>query len=204
MPTSTSIQNINTEVDFSSTAQTSLNNSRVRNLANKQSGAISFADCRWGISVPAIQTLVDPFGNPIGSWNKNYAISAETNLQALYSIAGQPPNEYSARAGVRILSNGTFKYFVGTFSDGDAEYSSLDGWLLVGSNSEYTIRLNTSDTLTVGTANTDLALTSNREFSIDAGLNNILEVTGDLILKRSGTTLITRPCYFRAETNNGI
>lgn len=204
MPTSTSIQNINTEVDFSSTAQTSLNNSRVRNLANKQSGAISFADCRWGISVPAMKTLVDPFGNPIGSWNKNYAISAETNLQAYYLQLNEPPGNYSARAGVRILSDGTFKYFVGTFINGDAEYPSANGWLLVGSNSDYTIRFNTSDTLTVGTPNTDLALTSNREFSIDAVLNNILEVTGDLILKRNGTTLITRPCYFRAETSNGL
>lgn len=204
MPTSTSIQNINTEVDFSSTAQTSLNNSRVRNLANKQSGAISFADCRWGISVPAMQTLTDPFGNPIGTWNKNYAISAETNLQAYYlDTNNPPPGNYSARAGVRIFSSGLLRYFVGTFVDSDSPYDTT--WLIVGSNSDYTIRFNTSDTLTVGTPNTDLALTSDREFSVDSTFpGSPVEVTGDLILKKSGTTVITRPCYFKGESSNGL
>jgi hypothetical protein len=178
LPISTSMSTINTTVGYTSTRQTGLGDTRVRRLAARSSGIISFSDCRWGIAVPA-RSILNTFNGA------SYDTSDLLSIQAQRFTAGNVTSRIDA------LSGGTLRYQ----TDHGGGTSQFDyTWLIIGSNSEYTIRFDvTSGSLTSGTTGSDLALTSNRSFVVTQNGAGQKTCTGNLILKRSGVTLITRP-----------
>ena len=189
MPTSTSAQDINTELGVSSTASVNLNATAVRNLAARSSGAISFADCRWGIAVPAIFM----FG---GSPGGNYSISSSSDITGYVVDLGGS----NSSASVALSSGGTLTYQTDDSTSGTNTFTRT--WLIIGSNSDYTIRFDlTSGSVSGGSAATgsDLALTSTRSWNVAQASIGTNSVAGNLILKRSGTTVITRPINLTAD-----
>jgi hypothetical protein len=187
MPVSTTMSAINTEVDYSSTAQTGLNDSRVRNLANIASGAISFADCRWGIAVPGVFM----FGGSPGPY---YNLSNGSDITGYVVDLGGS----SSSAQVSLSSGGTLTYQTDDSTFGTNTFNRT--WLIIGSNSDYTIRLDLSSGSVTGSATgSDLALTSTRSWTVSRNTIGTNSASGNLILKRSGTTVITRPINLTAE-----
>jgi len=186
MPVSTSMSTINDTVGYSSTASTGLNDARVRNLANR-SGTISFENCRWGIAVPA-RAITNTFNGPA------YSVSNTTTIQAQRFDSGNVTSRIDA------LSGGTLRYQ----TDHGGGTSQFDyTWLIIGSNGEYTIRFDvTSGGLSQGTTGSDLVLTSNRSFVLNQVGSGQQTCTGNLILKRSGVTLITRPVSLQVSVDS--
>jgi hypothetical protein len=197
MPISTSAQDINTELGVSSTASVNLNATAVRNLAVKSSGAISFADCRWGIAVPARN--VDVF---VGTASPAYSSTNSANISSSITVSDEPPIA-RAHCKVSFNSNGTLTYeaynSLGFLIQNQESFNYT--WLIVGSNSDYTIRLDlTSGSLIVGSSATgsDLALTSSRSWEMLTG-DGSASAAGTLTLKRSGTAVIARPISMQAD-----
>lgn len=189
-PSSTSAQDINTEIGYGSTASVNLNETRVRNLACKSSGQISFADCRWGINIPG--------GSGYFSYGKEYD---STNLLSLSdSQSTSYPAGVTSSVQILIRSNGQFTLY--TAAGG---YILNKTWLTSGSAGDYTIQFQrTSGSALSGgdSTNTDHALSTTRAFNLDATISypgpgtDSKTTEGNLILKDSGGTLITRPVYF--------
>lgn len=182
-PSQVSFSDINTEVGYSSTAQTSLNDTRVRNLAVKSSGAISMANCRWGINF---------FGGffDSGSYSKTYNLNSTLDGASI-SITGP-----YAEAGIKICSNGTFQCIAAT-SEVGTQFPKSATWLTSGINSDYKCRFDiTSGSLsaTSSTSGTDHALTSDRYFAVadNNGTGATISVEGTLIIKDSGGTELFR------------
>lgn len=196
MPTSTSAQDINTELGVSSTASVNLNATAVRNLAAKSSGAITFADCRWGIAVPARDVSIFS-----GTASPAYSSSDAASLGSAITVASEPPLARST-CEVSFNSNGTLTYEVESFEGSTLIGSQIFSytWLIVGSNSDYTIRLDlTSGNVSGASTGSDLALTSTRTWSIEQLSGGSTYVDGTLTLKRSGTTVIARPIILQAD-----
>jgi hypothetical protein len=200
MPVSTTMSAINTEVDYSSTAQTGLNDSRVRNLANIASGAISFENCRWGIAVPArfIGGVVLSDNDPAYSFSNTLSASANEQIPFM----DPNPNNYNASADVSFLSNGTLRIQVSNSTLGSVNNDYT--WLIIGSNSDYTIRFDlTSGSVGGSTTGSDLALTSTRNWFVTVTGEDSATAEGNLILKRSSTTVMTRPVSLSATVSSG-
>jgi hypothetical protein len=178
-PSSTSAQDINTEIGYGSTASVNLNETRVRNLACKSSGQISFADCRWGINIPG--------GSGYFSYGKEYD---STNLLSLSdSQSTSYPAGVTSSVQILIRSNGQFTL-----------YTAAGGYIL---NKTWLTSGSAGDALSGGdSTNTDHALSTTRAFNLDATISypgpgtDSKTTEGNLILKDSGGTLITRPVYF--------
>ena len=194
MSSSTSAQDINTELGVSSTASVNLNATAVRNLACRSSGAISFKDCRWGINFPARTNFA-----------LDYATSNKVDLFESVITNGACDSETK----IVIGSNGTLTYSSATNLSGDTTFMSRT-WLTAGAAGDYTARFDiTSGTLSSGSAadGTDLALSTSRTFRVTAvqagGGSSVLNICeGNLIIKQSGTTLITRPVILGAEATD--
>jgi hypothetical protein len=64
---STSINNVNSEVGYSATAQTSFNDTRVRRLANRITGSstIGMDNMRFGLQLPQITYTLDLYANTV-------------------------------------------------------------------------------------------------------------------------------------------
>ena len=196
-PSSTSAQDINTEIGNSSTASVNLNETKVRNLAVDSSGEISFAQCRWGINIPG--------GSAALSYGKNYATDDKLTLSD-YDYR-QEPSSASATCQVLIRSNGQFSIYTG-----QGGYVLNKTWLTSGSAGDYTIQFQrtSGDALTGGdSTNTDHALSTTRAFNLDASVPypgtgySYKTTSGNLILKDSGGTLISRPITFTSEAEVG-
>ena len=191
-PSTTTAQNINTELGQSTTTSVNLNETKVRNLACKSSGQISYGDCRWGINFPG------------GAQNALIYIKDYTTDSTLYINASDltfSPTEASASITLQINSSGTMTFSASTSSSSN---STSVTWLTSGSAGDYTAQLNVTlgDTPSGSAINTDLALSTTRSwsFSVSTGFFPTLvikECFGNLIIKDSGGTLITRPIYFQ-------
>jgi hypothetical protein len=190
MPVSTTMSAINTEVGYSSTAQTGLNDSRVRNLANIASGAISFADCRWGIAVPAVYMFGTTSPAPY------YDVTSSSDIAGYVIDLGGS----NCSAQVSLSSGGTLTYQTDDSTFGTTAFTRT--WLIIGSNSDYTIRLDLSSGSVTGSATgSDLALTSSRSWTVSRNTSGTNTAAGNLLLKRSGTTVITRPIVLSATVD---
>lgn len=191
-PSTTTAQDINTELGQSVTTSVNLNETQVRNLACKSSGQISYGDCRWGINFPG-------GGQTSLIYTKNY-----TTDNVLYISASDltfSPTEASASITLQINSSGTMLFSASTSFGSN---STSVTWLTSGAAGDYTAQLNVTsgDTPTGSAIDTDLALSTTRSwsFSVSTGFFPTLvikECFGNLIIKDSGGTLITRPIYFQ-------
>jgi hypothetical protein len=182
-PSSVSAQNINTELGVSSTAAVTLNDTAVRNLTNKSSGAVSYGDCRWGINIPGGE-VTDTAGTT--SYVKTYSTSPSINVFTATVIGPL------AEAGVMLAANGAIQYRTDTSESGGQVVKSTT-WLTSGTNSEYKIRLQTNGaTLASGSdaGDTDHLLSTSRYFKIDLSSSTLLD--GFIILKDSGGTELFR------------
>jgi hypothetical protein len=192
-PSATTAQNINTEIGYSSTASVNLNETRVRNLAAKSSGAISYGDCRWGINFPAVGHV-----NNVGSETFISDYANTSTLSVLHTDVASGSS--TATVSLELLSGGTFRTVAGSFTRDST-------WLTSGAAGDYTARLDLdsgSNTPTGSATGTDLALSSNRtwSFTVSTGPGtSIASATGNLIIKDGGGTLITRPFSLYAEAN---
>jgi hypothetical protein len=188
-PSTTSAQNINTELGQSTTTTVTLNETQVRNLACKSSGAISYGDCRWGINFP---------GGDYSNFTRTiqYATSAYMALSDFSLVAYDPPlSSASASVTVSVNSNGTLYIYCGS-------QTYTNTWLTSGSAGDYTVQLSktSGDNPTGGDSiNTDYALSTTRSWAWSVTVGppgpgfSALSFDGNLIIKDSGGTLITRP-----------
>jgi hypothetical protein len=194
LPISTSAEDINAEIGNSISSIVDLNATAVRNLANIASGAISFENCRWGIAVP--NRSIFQTGQP------QISNSAETSLTAFALSGGGPP--VTSRAIVGLVPSSDLFYRTENGSFGQSEF--LRSWLIIGSNNDYTIRFDvTSGFLDANSDQTgiDLSFAETRSWEVTAtGGPASSSATGNLILKRFGTTVITRPISLQAFTED--
>lgn len=192
-PSQVTAQDINTEIGYSSTASVNLNETRVRNLACKSSGQISFGDCRWGINFPGGE-----FSNPASSLTKTYDTNSILKVTTFDSRVYDGSAVSTAGSYLRFYSNGTMQLESTTFF-GQSLYHGT--WLTSGSAGDYTVQFQvTSGALSSGSAasNTDLAMSTTRTFLVfgNVGPNSGIDyqsAVGNIIIKDSGGTLITRP-----------
>lgn len=197
-PSSTSAQDINTEIGNSTTASVNLDETKVRNLACDSSGEINFAQCRWGINVP---------GGSV-SFSRSQQYGSSNSLDLLDSVFNAYPASADAYCEVIFRSNGQMSLY--TVNGGNVFNRT---WLTSGSAGDYTIQFQrtSGDALTGGdSANTDHALSTTRSFRLDASVNypgtgySVKSTGGNLILKDSGGTLITRPVTYFSEAEVSI
>ena len=194
----TSAQDINNEIGYTSTQSVNLNETRVRNLANDQSGEISFAQCRWGINFRGGE-----FFNGL-PYARRYASDAKM-IGYAEEIVGAPASA-SASSSLILRSNGQMTV-VCTVGGVPTQFNNT--WLTSGSAGDYTAQITVSSgSWTSGTTGSDLALSTTRTWEISAtrvttGITSN-QVSGNLIIKDSGGTLITRPYDFTAVAESSL
>lgn len=175
---STSINNVNSEVGYSATAQTSFNDTRVRRLANRITGSstIGMDNMRFGLQLPQITYINNTYANTV--------YLAATDVGSGYAIA---------YAGVQLSSNGTGQYY--TYSESRSPQFIIEKsftWLTSGSAGDYTGQyLKVSGDSPTGTINTDLVLSTSRGWQFEIanftpGTNLDTLGEGTIIIKRSG------------------
>lgn len=194
-PSTTTAQNINTELGQSTTTSVNLNETQVRNLACKSSGQISYGDCRWGINFPggAASPLL---------YTKTY--TTESTLTISADDLTFVPTQATSSITLELNSNGTLTLTAFSGSSGTGTYSNT--WLTSGAAGDYTAQLSitSGDTPSGSATGSDLALSTTRSWSFSVSSpgfgagSETKECTGDLIIKDSGGTLITRPIFFQA------
>jgi len=199
IPSETTASQINSELGKTSSAILKLNDANTRNLAVKSSGAIKFGDCRWGINIPG--GICDNIERVI-----NYNVDSELNIQASqFSMYDPPFSSAYASAAIYFRSNGQMSIIV----IGDAGDQNIFNrtWLTSGSAGDYTIQLQKTSGNTPGgdSVNTDLALSTTRSWTLTSfieppgpGIDD-KTLSGNLILKDSGGTLITRPFFLASD-----
>lgn len=190
-PSTTTAQNINTELGQSVTTSVNLNETQVRNLACKSSGAISYGDCRWGINFPGgdYTNFVKVIQYPASA----YMSLSDNDFQFYYP----PFSSAYASVTLTVNSNGILYIYCGA-------QTYTNTWLTSGSAGDYTVRLSktSGDNPTGGNAvNTDYVLSTGRSWAWSVSVGppgpgySALSFDGNLILKDSGGTLISRPFY---------
>lgn len=188
-PSTTTAQNINTELGQSTTTAVNLNETQVRNLACKSSGAISYGNCRWGINFP---------GGDYTNFTRTLQYTSTPNMSLSdnnFQIYNPPFSSAFASVTLTVNSNGILYIYCGA-------QTYTNTWLTSGSAGDYTVQLEktTGDNPTGGDAvNTDYVLSTGRSWAWSASVGppgpGIVSYyfEGNLILKDSGGTLITRP-----------
>lgn len=199
IPSQTTATQINNELGKSSSSILRLNDANTRNLAVKSSGAIKFGDCRWGINIPG--GVCDNIERVI-----NYNFNSELNIQASqFSLYDPPSSSASATAAIYFRSNGQMSIIVNGGA-GDQNIFNRT-WLTSGNAGDYTIQLQKISGTTPGgsAVNTDLVLSTTRSWSLSSsigppgpGIDN-KSLSGNLILKDSSGTLITRPFFLASD-----
>lgn len=205
-PSLTKSSDINTELGKGSTTILRMGDANTRNLACVSSGTIKYGNCRWGINFPGGDFTLGGFGGGLYlqtyDFNDSLSILA-SDIKAIYDSSSAA----QASTGIRLFANGTLRLEVGSSSYADAYHHKL--WLTSGVNSDYTAQLQvTSGALTSGdSSNTDLALSSDRAWLVTTptllGTGGdqvaVRTASGNLIIKDSGGTLITRPISLFSE-----
>jgi hypothetical protein len=173
-----SISEVNSAVGYSSTAQTSLNDTRFRNLANKTGSGttIPMADLRFGLQLPLVEFT-----------SSNTAILEVEDASA---VAG-----YSfASISIQLNSNGTGSYNYTYINNSPSSASQSFTWLTVGSASDYECQMTVhsgSLSSSSGTG-TSLSLSSTRFWTLSAeasgggGVSQVNTFEGTLVITRSG------------------
>jgi hypothetical protein len=216
-PSSVSAQQINTELGVSSTTILPLSNNWVKNLASTFSTAntnVKMGDCRWGINFPGGSML--NYRSGIEDYSKNYD---QDNRLYIGSFDQVPVYDFStatqASCWVTLYSNGVMK--IEANDSGDVGTPQHFTWLTSGTNADYTGNFTVDSgfegALDAGSSanNSDLALSTTRQWYVVTSLlqgsggdqDDVKVVQGNLIIKSSGTTLITRPVTLYAQATLG-
>jgi hypothetical protein len=196
-PSQVSASNVNTELGVGSSTQLRWGNNSVRNVTTQYTGTdstVNGSKMRWGINFPGGE-LYDNSG-----YNVNYEINSTLLISAFQFT---PEDGFSYAEGyseIRFFSNGVMRLQASTTA-GPTNYHKT--WLTSGSAGDYTVQfqLTSGDALTGSSsaANTDLAMSTDRFFALFTGAvgpgNGIVDkdTFGNIIIKDSGGTLITRP-----------
>jgi len=206
-PSLTKSSDINTELGKGSTTILRMGDANTRNVACISSGAISFGNCRWGINFP---------GREISAYRGFTQIELKKydtdNRLDVFSSDILPIygtfDIVSASAVITLFSNGVMR--IEATNSAVSAVPTHFTWLTSGVNSDYTAQFNiTSGALSAGSssANTDLALSTDRTWFVQTNTlfgtggdqSDTSSAGGNLIIKDSGGTLITRPISLYSE-----
>lgn len=195
-PSLTKSSDINTELGKGSTTILRLGDANTRNLACVSSGTIKYGNCRWGINFPGGEYFN-------GIFLKNYDTNSTLVIIA-EEIAIYDGFTYAqGYSEIRFFANGVMRLETARAATGSAFYHKT--WLTSGAAGDYTVQFQRTagDALTGDSANTDLAMSTDRFFALNAqvgpGVDALSKTTfGNLIIKDSGGTLITRPIELNA------
>ena len=196
-PSLTKSSDINTELGKGSTTILRMGDANTRNLACKSSGTISFGNCRWGINFPGGE-----YSN--GGFVKNYDTDSTLRILAEETVSYDGFTLAQGYSEIRFFANGVMRLDTSTAASGPIFYHKT--WLTSGAAGDYTVQFQRTagDALSGGdSANTDLAMSTDRFFALNAqvgpGVDALSKTTqGNLIIKDSGGTLITRPIELSA------
>ena len=196
-PSLTKSSDINTELGKGSTTILRMGDANTRNLACKSSGTISFGNCRWGINFPGGE-----YSN--GGFVKNYDTDSTLRILAEETVSYDGFTLAQGYSEIRFFANGVMRLDTSTAASGPIFYHNT--WLTSGAAGDYTVQFQRTagDALSGGdSANTDLAMSTDRFFALNAqvgpGVDALSKTTqGNLIIKDSGGTLITRPIELSA------
>ena len=196
-PSLTKSSDINTELGKGSTTILRLGDANTRNLACVSSGTIKYGNCRWGINFPGGEYFNGIFSTFYDLNSTLVIIAEEIAIYDGFTYA----QGYSE---IRFFANGVMRLETARAATGSAFYHKT--WLTSGAAGDYTVQFQRTagDALTGGdSANTDLAMSTDRFFALNAqvgpGVDALSKTTfGNLIIKDSGGTLITRPIELNA------
>lgn len=182
----TSTNDINIEVGYSSSAELSLNDVRVRNLAKSLGNetSLEMKNASFGLQLPLI--------------DYTNALEDVLDLTAFDAIAS--PGTATANAQIFIESNGDGQYVLNRsiFVSPSGEYTKSFTWLKTGSASDYEVKLdiNSGANPTSGDSlGTWLVLSTTREWtwqvSTSAGIE-LINSTGVISIRKDGEVGPTR------------
>ena len=164
-PSTTTAQNINTEIGVPATTQIDLTNNWVRNVACEfGTTAVSYGDARWGINFWG-GTLSNVIAGTLTWAYPRYNLNA--NLIA-YSTHSGGKGIGNANSSLTLFANGVLR--IGVTRGVNTAYQHRT-WLTSGVAGDYTANYAVVGTfgagrgLTVGTLNTNLALSTDRTWA---------------------------------------
>lgn len=192
---STTDRSINLELGRSATATSSLNESALRTLAGKASGAIALSDF-YGKSNLSV-TL------------PNYNAGAQNIVLARTYTANPPVNDFvTCFVRLKLNSDGTGAYTYEDYGSSEANFTTFT-WLTSGSASDCYAYMDapTGDAFFAGTTGSSLQLNTNRTWSLRARapLNNNEQkfLTSTIRIKNvGGTDLVAKTLYMEANVYN--
>lgn len=201
-PSQIKASQINYEMGVSNTASIRLSNNWVQNVASiyPTSTNFTYGKERWGINFPGGDLQY-------GSYAPQYDLNGDLILYAFEQLAVYSSSSIvEASATFSLYANGTLQMSIGQFNS--PPYNINRTWLTSGVNSDYYAQMQiTSGTLTSGTSNTDLLLSTSRTWTVTTATligsggdqQSSKTVAGNLIIKdTSFNTIITRPITFDA------
>ena len=193
-PNQVSASNVNTELGVGSSTLLNWGNNWVRNVTTQFTGTnstVNGSKMRWGINFPGGE--MDNLGYTV-QYGLNSTLVISSSEQILYDGFSYAQG-YSE---ITFYANGVMRLQSSTAGGGPTNYHKT--WLTSGAAGDYTVQFQRTagDALTTGTSNTDLAMSTNRTFALNVqvgpGVDAASDSTfGNLIIKDSGGTLITRP-----------
>ena len=171
---SVSINEINTEVDYSSTAQTSLNDSRLRNLGRTLDNEteIEMKNLSFGLQLPLIE-----YGDD------------DVLILDVFSTGVSPPDPIAeAAASISLSNNGAGFYLLSNTTAVQPSFQKDFTWLKIGSAGDYEVKLdiNSGDNPTGASLGTWLNLGTNRLWTwtaIEDGTQTVA-ATGVISIRR--------------------
>jgi hypothetical protein len=200
-PSQVSASNVNTELGVGSSTELRWGNNHVRNVTTQYTGTNSVVNgskMRWGINFPGAEYFN---GILLTSYDLNSTLRIIAEEIAIYDGFTYA----QGYAEIRFFANGVMRFETARAATGSAYYHKT--WLTSGAAGDYTVQFQRTagDALTGSSSasNTDLAMSTDRVFALDAqvgpGVDALSKTTqGNLIIKDSGGTLITRPIELNA------
>jgi hypothetical protein len=196
-PNAVSAANVNTELGVGSTTQLSWGNNHVRNVTTQYTGTnseVNGSKMRWGINFPGAEYFN-------GIFTTNYDLNSTLIISAQEIVFYDGFTYAQGYSEIKFFANGVMRFDTATAAGGSAYYHKT--WLTSGAAGDYTVQFQRTagDALTGSSSasNTDLAMSTDRFFAlftgtIGPGVDAEQKITfGNLIIKDSGGTLITRP-----------
>ena len=195
-PSQVSASNVNTELGVGSSTQLNWGNNHVRNVTTQYTGTnseVNASKMRWGINFPGAE-----YSN--GILLTSYDLNSTLLISAQEIVFYDGSTYAQGYSEIRFFANGVMRFETATAAGGSAYYHKT--WLTSGAAGDYTVQFQRTAgyALTGGSsaANTDLAMSTDRFFAVDAqvgpGVDALSKSTfGNIIIKDSGGTLIRRP-----------
>ena len=197
-PNQVSASNVNTELGVGSSAQLNWGNNWVRNVTTQFTGTnstVNGSKMRWGINFPGGNMLKAQFNS---GYSAQYSLDSTLKFDTEETVFYDGVTYAEAYSEITFYANGVMRLQGSTAGAGPTNYHKT--WLTSGAAGDYTVQFQhtAGDPLTTGTSNTDLAMSTNRTFAllvqVGPGVDALSKTTfGNLIIKDSGGTLITRP-----------